>query len=169
MALPTDILIDRVRNELKAVSQYLVSAPDLDDPAEVRFPVVIEIELTRVPGYFIEGSRCVPRYYHRFRMVIGPNYPTEKPLVTWLTPIYHPNIMMPEDGGHLCSKLLEGWGFNSTIICFVKGVETLVTNPNPLSPFGTDSCTASAEYFNTRKGHKPPMVSVPPPRVVEDE
>jgi ubiquitin-protein ligase len=74
--------------------------------------------------------------------------------------------MMPEDGGHMCTKLLEDWSFNSTIISFIKGVETLVTSPNPSNPFGTDSCTAAAEYYNKGSKNLPPMISVPLPRVV---
>jgi ubiquitin-protein ligase len=99
-------------------------------------------------------------------MVIGKDYPFEKPTVIWLTPIFHPNIMMPEDGGHLCTKLLEDWSFNSTMISFIKGVESLVMSPNPSSPFGTDSCTAAAEYFNNGEKRLPPMLSAPAPKVV---
>jgi ubiquitin-protein ligase len=86
-----------------------------------------------------------------------------------MTPIFHPNIMMPEDGGYVCTKLLEDWSFNSTMISFIKGVESLVTTPNPSSPFGTDSCTAAAEYFNSGERRLPPMLSAPVPRVVGRE
>ena len=164
MPLPPDILLFRLRNELKAVSGFISSAPDLTEG--LVFPVQVEIALAKVPGPVAESGKVVMRYDHRFRMVIGKDYPYEKPTVVWLTPIFHPNIMMPEDGGHLCTKLLDEWSFNSTIISFIKGVESLVMNPNPASPFGTDSCTAAAEYFNTGEKRLPPMLSAPAPRVV---
>lgn len=164
MPLPPDILLFRLRNELKAISNFTASSPDLSE--KTAFPIDIEVKLSKVPGLAIEDGKAVLRHDHSFRMVIGKNYPYEKPTVIWLTPIFHPNIMMPEDGGHLCTKLLDEWGFNSTIISFIKGVESLVMNPNPSSPFGTDSCTAAAEYFNTGEKRLPPMLSAPAPRVV---
>jgi hypothetical protein len=164
--LPADILIARLRNELHACVGYIKSAPDLSDRSKVHFPVECEIELSKVPGPVVDGGKVGRRYSHRFRMVIGAEYPFEKPTVIWLTPIFHPNIMMPEDGGHLCTKLLEDWSFNSTMITFIKGVESLVTAPNPASPFGTDSCTAAAEYFNNGEKRLPPMISAPAPKVV---
>ena len=106
------------------------------------------------------------RFHHRFRMLIGKDYPFEKPTVVWLTPIFHPNIMMPEDGGHLCTKLLEDWSFNSTIIIVHQGRRVAGHDPQSLQPFGTDSCTAAAEYFNHGEKRLPPMLSVPAPKVV---
>lgn len=164
MPLPLDILIFRLRNELRAISGYVPDPPELTK--DTKFPVTIDVELNKVPGPVVEGSKVVLRYHHRFRMIVGTGYPYEKPTVIWMTPIFHPNIMMPEDGGHLCTKLLEDWSFNSTMISFIKGVESLVMTPNPASPFGTDSCTAAAEYFNTGERKLPPMLSAPAPKVV---
>jgi hypothetical protein len=164
--LPNEVLIARLRNELKACSGYFRNAPDLSDPARIVFPIVIEIELNHVPAHFVNSGKCMVRYTHRFSVTIEADYPYRKPTVTWLTPIFHPNIMMPEDGGYLCTKLLQGWNFHSTLITFIKGVEGLVTSPNPSNPFGTDSCTAAAEYYNKGSNRLPPMIDVPLPRVV---
>lgn len=56
--------------------------------------------------------------------------------------------MPPEDGGYVCTKLIEGWTFRSNLVAFIKGIEILLANPNPDSPFETDTCTRAAEYFN---------------------
>lgn len=56
--------------------------------------------------------------------------------------------MPPEEGGYVCTKLLEEWKFKSNLVTFIKGIETLLANPNPKNPFGTDTCTRAAEYFN---------------------
>ncbi|WP_019177757.1 ubiquitin-conjugating enzyme E2 [Methanomassiliicoccus luminyensis] len=166
MPLPADILVIRLRNELSACRSYIRDMPDLSAPSRVRFPVEVEVELAKVPGPIIEEGKVGSTYLHRFSISIGKNYPFEKPTVRWMSPIFHPNIMMPDDGGHVCTKLLEEWGFNSTLISFIKGVESLVMNPNPASPFGTDSCTAAAEHFNCAEVKLPPMLKPPAPRVV---
>jgi len=90
-------------------------------------------------------------------MKITEEYPYEKPIVRWRTPIFHPNIMLPEDGGHVCTKLLDTWGFNSNLLAFIQGVESLLTNPNPLSPWGSKSCMAAAKYFNDTP-YTPPTI-----------
>ena len=74
--------------------------------------------------------------------------------------------MAPEDGGLLCNKLLDDWSFNSTLLMFIKGIEYLLLNPNPSSPFGTETCTSAAQYFNTLKRPQPPVATVPLPKVV---
>jgi ubiquitin-protein ligase len=104
-------------------------------------------------------------------MEISEDYPYQKPLVIWATPIFHPNIMVPEDGGFVCTKLLENWGFDSNLLLFIKGIEALLSNPNPTSPYGTESCTRAAELFN-RQPYVPPGGAPPPkrklPRIVGD-
>lgn len=160
MPLPEVVLRERLRNELRICSDYLRKSLPFSDDAQFPFPV--DIELTDVPSLCLINGRVTPRYYHRFRMIIGKDYPFTKPTVMWMTPIFHPNIMMPEDGGHVCTKLLDGWSFGSTLIAFIKGIESMLTCPNPLSPFGTDSCTAAAAYLNGGKGRMPPVVIQPP-------
>ena len=99
----------------------------------------------------------IHRYAHRMSLLITEEYPVEKPIVKWRTPIFHPNIMPPEDGGYLCTRLLENWDFSSTLLAFIKGVEWLLMNPNPSNPFGCDACTRAAAHFN-RRGYEPPQI-----------
>ena len=42
-------------------------------------------------------------------------------------------------------------------IAFIKGIESLLVNPNPMNPFGNDTCTRAAAYFN-RHRYLPPAV-----------
>jgi ubiquitin-protein ligase len=166
MSLPSDILLTRLKNELTGCSRYLARGVDVPPFRNGGFHVEVHISLTDVPALTVEGDKLVRRYQHNFKMIIGPNYPFEKPTVIWQTPVFHPNIMMPVDGGHLCTKLLEDWSFQSTIISFIKGVEMLLMNPNPANPFGTDSCTAAAEFFNSKEGKLPPTVCSQRPKGV---
>ena len=91
-------------------------------------------------------------------MKITDEYPYEKPIVRWRTPLFHPNIMLPEDGGHVCTKLLDDWGFSSNLLSFIQGLESLLMNPNPNSPWGSKSCLAAAEHFNENEYNPPTIV-----------
>jgi ubiquitin-protein ligase len=166
MTLPDEILRTRLTNEISTCKRNLKVRLEVSDEDVVSFPLLLTVTLQQVPGPVLENDRVVYRYDHRFQVVIGRNYPFEKPLVIWQTPIFHPNIMMPEDGGHLCIRLLSEWGFNSTLLTFIKGVESLLVAPNGTSPFGTDSCTKAAFFINCG-GHKPiPMAKSVQPKVV---
>ena len=166
MPLPKEILVSRIQNELAICQRCLRHPIDIGPEAFDAFPLDIEISLVQIPAYELSDGAMKRRFQHRFVLGISANYPFEKPNVTWKTPIFHPNIMMPEDGGFLCNKLLDEWSFNSTLLMFVKGIEFLLLNPNPSSPFGTETCTAAAQYFNTQKKVQPPLATRPRPKVV---
>jgi len=166
MTLPLEILYIRLRNELEACRQHLPPEFDMSEANLTAFPLKVDVTLGHTPGPVMENGKLTYRYNHRMRLIIGREYPFEKPLVVWMTPIFHPNIMLPEDGGHVCIKLLSEWSFNSTLSTFIKGLESMLLSPNGGSPFGTDSCTAAAQYFNSSPRRAPPMVVAPAPKVV---
>lgn len=166
MPLPREILETRLKNELTICQRILRHPIHIGEDAFADYPITIEISLLQIPGYELANGAIRRRFNHRFKLEISEQYPFEKPYVVWQTPIFHPNIMMPEDGGFLCNKLLDDWNFNSTLLMFVKGIEYLLLYPNPSSPFGTETCTAAAQYFNTVKKPQPPMVTAPLPKVV---
>lgn len=43
-------------------------------------------------GLRLDGERALPQELHQFELKLGAHYPSEPPDVTWLTPIFHPNI-----------------------------------------------------------------------------
>lgn len=157
MPLPVDVLRMRLRNEIEMCQRELRQHISVSDPTLSSFPIMINVTLLRVPGPDWEDGKVVHRFVHRLAIIIGEEYPTEKPIVKWQTPIFHPNIMCPEDGGYVCTKLLEKWDFSSNLAAFIKGIESLLVNPNPKNPFGNDTCTRAAAYFN-RNRYIPPMV-----------
>lgn len=166
MTLPLEILYIRLRNELEACQGHLPPEFDLSEKNLTTYPLKVEVILNGTPGPVMENGKLTYRYNHRLELIIGREYPFEKPLVIWRTPIFHPNIMMPEDGGHVCTKLLSEWSFNSTLSTFIKGLESLLMVPNGGSPFGTDSCTAAAQYFNNNPRKAPPVIVPSVPKVV---
>lgn len=157
MPLPLDVLRVRVRNEIEICQRELKHHVSVSDPTLASFPVMVNVTLLRVPGPDWEEGKVVHRFVHRMAIIITEEYPVEKPIVKWLTPIFHPNIMTPEDGGYVCTKLLEKWDFGSNLAMFIRGIESLLVNPNPKNPFGNDTCTRAAAYFN-RNRYQPPMV-----------
>ncbi|OPY31276.1 MAG: Ubiquitin-conjugating enzyme [Methanomassiliicoccales archaeon PtaU1.Bin124] len=165
MSLPEELLRSRLQNEIAACRRSLKVQLDISDEGLANFPINLDVTLLQVPGPVMEGSKIVYRYNHRFRMIISKEYPFEKPLIIWQTQIFHPNIMGPEDGGHLCTRLLSDWNFNSNLLSFIKGIESLLIEPNGTSPFGTDSCTRAAQYFNAQGNKVAPVAKVVKPKV----
>ena len=166
MALPFDILRTRLNNEIATCQRYLKHHIEMGKLSPSSFPVEIRVSLEDIPAMQLTENGPVRKDGHTFSIIVNEEYPFEKPLVIWRTPIFHPNIMTPEDGGHVCIKLLDEWNFNSTMLSFIKGIETMLMNPNPLSPFGTESCTSAAEYFNSGGNRGPPMIRKPSVRIV---
>jgi ubiquitin-protein ligase len=123
----------------------------VEDPEFNSFPVRIMVTLVDIPAIRTIEPTIVYSDIHQFLMTIPESYPYEKPIVEWQTPIFHPNIMDPKDGGKVCTKLLNDWRFSSNLLTFIQGIESLLANPNPMSPFGTDSCTRAAEYYNIHR------------------
>jgi ubiquitin-protein ligase len=153
--LPIDILRIRLKNEIETCQRELRHHISVSDMNLSAFPILVNITLLRVPGPSLENGRIVHRFAHRMALMITDQYPIEKPIVKWRTPIFHPNIMPPDDGGYVCTKLLENWDFNSTLLTFVRGIEWLLANPNSVNPFGSDTCTRAAAHFN-RHGYRSP-------------
>ncbi len=155
--LPEDILRNRLKNEVMKCKRKLEYKFEISDPTLQDFPVTIEIEMKGIPGPILRNDKVRHRFNHKFTIEVTEEYPFQKPIVTWRTPIFHPNIMMPEDGGHVCSILLDTWNFNSNLLAFIRGIESLLSNPNPGNPFGTDSCTYAAYIFH-QKPYNPPAI-----------
>ena len=167
MPLPPDVLRSRLKNEIEACHRKLPHHLEVSDPYLNSFPVTVTVSLLRVPGPIWSGGRVTTRYVHRMEMIITEEYPYERPIVKWQTPIFHPNIMRPDDGGYVCTKLLEKWDFKSNLATFIEAIEVLLANPNPESPFGSDSCTRAAQHFKDHK-YSPPSVRATnrPPQVI---
>jgi ubiquitin-protein ligase len=110
--------------------------------------VSIYTTLIDTPGPCLNGHHVSVQYTHKLKIIITEDYPYQTPIVRWRSNIFHPNIMNPLDGGYVCTRLLDEWKFGSTLFSFIKGLETLLANPNPKNPYDTDICTQAAEYFN---------------------
>ena len=113
-----------------------------------KFPVNILLNLVDSPGPCLNGGVVETTFAHTLKIIITEDYPYQTPIVRWQSAIFHPNIMDPKDGGYVCTKLLQGWNFSSNLVSFIKGLESLLANPNPDNPYVNEGCTRAAEYFN---------------------
>jgi ubiquitin-protein ligase len=156
--LPADLLQKRLRTELQLCKQELARyTVDVSDPTFCSFPVSIRVTMRGVPGPVIKDDRVTSASTHKFTMKITDEYPYHKPIVIWETPIFHPNIMAPEDGGFVCTKLLDEWSFNANLLLFIQGLETLLSNPNSDNAYISDSCVKAAMHFSNRP-YRPPAI-----------
>jgi len=144
------VLVRRLTNELMRCSGYIGSDIRFD-PNDVLFPMEITVNMVNIPAYAKVNGSVMPMNEHRYKVVINEEYPYEKPKARWETPIFHPNIMPPEDGGYVCIKLLDKWSFGSTLLSFIKAVEHLVMNPNPSNPFGADTCAEASRFYTNNE------------------
>jgi ubiquitin-protein ligase len=157
MGLPADILAARVRNELEMCRLSLGHRFEVRPDADGSFPMEIDVTLFKTPGPVMRAGRVVHAYEHRLKIIVTGEYPYEKPIVRWQSPIFHPNIMLARDGGYVCTKLLDDWSFSSNLSSFVKGLESLLMNPNPGNPYASESCMTAAAYFREHE-YAPPVV-----------
>jgi ubiquitin-conjugating enzyme E2 C len=147
MGLVRPVLVKRINNEILALNDHL----EIDVrpvPENAGFPMEISISLKNTPAMI---SKEEMGRDHVFLMIVSQEYPYERPRAKWMTPIFHPNIMMPDDGGFVCVKTLDNWSFGSSLLSFVKGVEQLISDPNPMNPYGTDSCMEAARWYVENK------------------
>ncbi len=147
MSLPMNVLRSRLINELAMCRNNLNYIIECSDEAFTELPATLDIAMRNVPGPVLVRGEISDKREHGLRIIITPEYPYEKPIVRWQTPIFHPNIMLPRDGGYVCTKLLDSWNFSSNLLGFIKGVESLLANPNPMSPYDTESCMLASEKF----------------------
>ncbi len=160
VSLPMDLLARRVKNEIQECKQECEHYFHVTEPGLDSFPVTVKVTLVNTPGPVMKDGQLKSRYIHRLQITITDDYPYQTPIARWRSPIFHPNIMSPEDGGYICTKLLDEWNFRSNLPSFIRGIEALLLNPNPGDPYDTDTCTRAAKYFNSHAYH-PPTVDRP--------
>ncbi len=157
MALPLDILRKRLTNELELCKSELPHEIEVEDPEFKEFPTTIYVTFKNIPGPVWSGTKVTHLYNHKMRIDITTDYPYQKPIVRWQTDIFHPNIVPPIRGGWVCIKLLDNWSFTSNLLTFLNGIESLLVNPNPRSPYRDETTLEAARYF-LKNPYKPPMI-----------
>jgi ubiquitin-conjugating enzyme E2 C len=143
MGLPRALLLKRLRNELTMLSEELwLPVPEI--PSEAKFPLEIRFTVKGTKGYSAPGVKAEEQ---AFTLILGDDFPYERPKVRWESAIFHPNIMSPDEGGLVCVMALDHWTFDSDLLSFVCALTDLINNPNPHDPLRTPTCAKAAEWF----------------------
>src|SRR3972149_7760400 len=106
--LPEDLLRQRLIHELRSLLELSRHDVRLEEGALDPPPVRLWIGLKDAPGPVLRQGQVQVQQDHRLLVEVGRDYPYERPTVIWATDIFHPNIMVPSDGGFVCTGLLEG-------------------------------------------------------------
>ncbi len=69
-------------------------------------------------------GRLTVRNLHRCDVYLHLDYPRRPPVVTWLTPIFHPNILGPERSGGVC---LGSWSAAESLADLCMRLRELAT------------------------------------------
>lgn len=75
-------------------------------------------------GLALDGRRLVRRERHRFEVYLHRDYPRRPPVITWKTPVYHPNLLGPERNGGVC---LGAWRASESLADLMARMIELVT------------------------------------------
>lgn len=91
----------------------------LGDPAE-------SYRLTiKAPGVALDGDGSPTLIgEHRFSVYLHTDYPRLPPIVQWLTPIFHPNILPPDRHGAVC---IGSWSPSESLADLVARLVDLAT------------------------------------------
>jgi ubiquitin-protein ligase len=157
MALPKNILRKRLKNEIELCKVHFKHEFEVEDPEFEKFPTTIFVNLKNIPGPVLRGNNIIHSFEHRLRIEISEEYPYLKPTARFLTEVFHPNIVPAKRGGWVCIKLLDNWDFSSNLVTFLKGIEALLSNPNPKSPYQDKESIKAAFYF-LKNPYLPPSV-----------
>ena len=77
------------------------------------------------PGLALSGDgQLTVRNLHRCDVYLHLDYPRRPPVVTWLTPIFHPNILGPERNGGVC---IGSWSAAESLADLCVRLRDLVT------------------------------------------
>lgn len=96
---------------------------DLSFETEGDPPEKYEVEM-KAEGLALDGRRLVKQDNHRFEVYLHRDYPRRPPVVTWKTPIYHPNLLGPERNGGVC---IGAWRASESLADLMTRLTDLVS------------------------------------------
>lgn len=84
-----------------------------------------EYEVTfEAKGIALEDQRIVGNSKHQCHVYLHKDYPRRPPVITWKSPIYHPNILGPERNGGVC---IGSWSPSESLSDLIDRIEALVS------------------------------------------
>ncbi len=146
------------RRRLESEFQQMVASKENFEVNESKTSYVISL---RGVGLFKNGNSLQKRESHSIQIDLKREYPYAGGIeVTWLTPIFHPNIR--SEDGKVCIQLLNEWSEGMTLASLVKALKQLLEKPNPNDALNKEA----ADYFAMHPNALNETVTVRKPRVV---
>lgn len=76
------------------------------------------------PGLVVQDDVLAIRHVHRCTLYLHRDYPRRPPVVTWLTPVFHPNLLGPDRNGGVC---IGSWSAAESLADLCHRLRELVT------------------------------------------
>ncbi len=137
-ALPESVWRRRLENEyaeMRSSSLSFSASPDCTE-------YVVRL---RYPSLCREGGVIKPRNDHEVKILLKREYPYPGGIdVTWLTPIFHPNIRGTD--GKVCIHLLRAWSSMQTVKSVAEALVQLLQHPNPDDPLDLNASIYYREH-----------------------
>ena len=124
----SNITITRLNKELSKLQKEKIDLIEVDNPDDILFWTAR-----------IFGPVGTPYEGGIFNIVIkfDNNYPLKPPSLTFLTPMYHPNIYKD---GKICIDILQNeWTPTQCVRTILLSILSLLMDPNPKSPANRDA------------------------------
>jgi ubiquitin-protein ligase len=134
------ITINRLNKELTRIQKEKIDLIEIDHPDDIL------IWTAR-----ISGPLQTPYEGGIFNIVIkfDMDYPIKPPSLTFLTPMYHPNIYKD---GKICIDILQGeWTPTQSVRTILLSILSLLMDPNPMSPANREAASlylSNKEKYN---------------------
>ena len=113
----------RLLSDLRAMEE-LAAAGHVTFRSEGDPPEIYRLMLTG-PGLAKDAEqRLLVRRLHRCDVYLHLEYPRRPPVVTWQTPVFHPNLLGPERNGGVC---LGSWSAAESLADLCRRLHALVT------------------------------------------
>jgi hypothetical protein len=132
--------------EKKFINHQFPTVSALNDPPTL-YEGMLRCEKGKVKELAEEGVWPFKEYvnWHKCKINLPEEYPLKPPIVTWLTPISHPNIV-PQIPAAVCVSILgETWRPDLKLVSVINALHFLLADPNPDNVFDHPKCLEAAK------------------------
>jgi ubiquitin-protein ligase len=130
----------RLQNDYEKMRELREKSPFIDFKVEGNPPEKYIVTFT-CKGLVKKGERIVNSIHHMVEIYLPVEYPTKSPQLTWLTPIFHPNILGNDHKWHPGKVCLGGWTPSQFLdeLCIKLGEMIQYKNYGLFSPLNTEA------------------------------
>lgn len=86
---------------------------------------------------------------YQLKMQFPATYPFDAPVVTFITPCFHPNV--DTHGGICLDTLKENWSAINTATTVLLSIQSLLDNPNTASPLNSHAASLWKDQVEYKK------------------